>query len=155
MSIQDARLVFADPAEFGTSGATAAFTAYPATNTIDLGAKDLDVGAGTPLYLNILVITAPTGWRTSGDTSCSFVLQGCDTLSVPNTGPSYIKSKLPGESLAAGYQLRQALPTGIKAKHLRLKFVTTAITAMTFQTLLAGAYKAWISPATPVTDVGT
>lgn len=154
MGITDARLVLADQAIIGPSATV--FTQQAATNTIDLGAKDLDVGAGTPLYLNIRITTAPSAWRTTGDTTCSWVLQGCDTLSVPNTGPAYnISKQRAGVTLAAGWRMRQALPTGIKSKHLRLKFVTGAATAMTFAAAGGGLYDAWISPATPETDVGT
>jgi len=154
MSILDAKNVFADQAIVGY--AATAFTQMVAPETLNLGAKDLDIGAGTPLYLNIRITTAPLGWRTTGDTSCSFILYGCDTLSVPNTGPEYIEArKRAGTKLAAEWKLRQALPYGIKSKHLLLRFKTSAGTAMTFQAAGKGLYDAWISPATPETDVGT
>jgi len=140
--------------------ASTASTQTVSTNTIDLGAKSLDIGAGTPLYLNIRMISAPLdgAMATTGVTTCFFRLDGCDTLSVPNTGPRYMKTAdtlYPKDLTAGKYIMRQALPVGIRSKHLRLVFADNRSTATTYGATTLGYFDAWISPATPETDVGT
>jgi len=157
MAIMDAKFVFSDSQALKTTSAT---TQTVSTNTFDLGAKNHDIGAGTPLYLNIRIISQPgsPALATTGDTTCHFRLDGCDTLSVPNTGPRYVKTlgDIYLKDLTAGkWILRQALPVGIKSKHLRLVFAINRSTAMTWGASTLGSFDAWISPATPETDVGT
>lgn len=152
MSILDSRLVFNDGTELGHN-ATAA-TAFYSKNTLNLGAKDLDIGAGTPLYLNIIITEAPTGYRTTQDSSCEFILQGCDTIAAW-TGPTFNRKTLQQKELVVGRVMGESLALGIKSKHLRLKFRTGVNTAMTFSTSSKGKWDAWIGAAVPETDVGT
>ena len=160
MAIMDAKLEFSD--NQALKMASTGSTQTVGTNTIDLGAKELDIGAGTPLYLNIRIISAPgiSAYvaATSYDSSCHFRLDGCDTLSVPNTGPRYMKTphRLGLADLTAGkWIMRQALPVGIRSKHLRLVFALNRSTATTWGATTLGYFDAFINQAAPETDVGT
>lgn len=157
MGIMDAKFgLLSDNQSLKTTSAT---TQTAGTNTFDLGAKNLDIGAGTPLYLNIRIISAPGAGAiaTTGVTTCFFRLCGCDTLSVPNTGPRYLISEtyFPKDLTAGRWIMRHALPVGIRSKHLRLVFADDRSTATTWGATTLGYFDAWISPATPETDVGT
>ena len=158
MAIMDAKHEFSD--NQALKMASTASTQTVGTNTLDLGAKNLDIGAGTPLYLNIRIISAPldAAMATTGVTSCFFRLDGCDTLSVPNTGPVYMKTPAtlyPKDLTAGKWIMRQALPAGIRSKHLRLVFADDRSTATTYGATTLGYFDAWMSRATPETDVGT
>lgn len=157
MGIMDAKFgLLSDNQSLKTTSAT---TQTVSTNTFDLEAKNLDIGAGTPLYLNIRIISAPldAAMATTGVTTCFFRLCGCDTLSVPNTGPRYLVTPdyHPKDLTAGKWIMRHALPVGITSKHLRLVFADNRSTATTYGATTLGYFDAWISPATPETDVGT
>lgn len=158
MAIMDGILEFSD--KQALKMAQTASTQTVSTNSIDLGATNLDIGAGTPLYLNIRIVSAPglAGYPSTGETTSSFRLQGCDTLTGPNTGPIYNQSdlRLLDADLKAGkWIMRKPIAYGIKSRFLQLIFANNRSTATTWGATTLGYFDAWISGATPETDVGT
>jgi hypothetical protein len=122
MAIMDKKLELADNQAMSANN-----TQLALTNVLDLGnlsAKDLAIGPGTPLYLNIRIVRAVTGHPTTWDTSCSFKVQ---------------------QGASAVYNVASA-------RYLRLLFSKNGSTA---KALTAGSVDAWISGATPETNVGT
>jgi len=151
MSIMDIKLELADNQAMSASN-----TQLAMTNVLDLGnlaAKNLAIGPGTPLYLNIRIVRALTGEHTTGDTSCTFKLQGgaSSVASGSFTGQVF---KHPIELLTAGFWVARApLDYNVSSqRYLRLVFTKKANTAYA---LTAGSVDAWISAATPETNVGT
>ena len=154
MSIMDAKLVFSDCQTFASTDLT---TQAASTNIIDLGAEDLKIGAGTPLYLNIrcaesfttnLGTTGYLVFKLDHDTGSTFV----------DTSPSLIEKKINISDVvtigsANRWILRQALPAGDIKRYLRLIYVR----GLDASTAFTGGihFDAWISSATPDRDVGT
>lgn len=151
MSIMDIKLVLAD-----NQAMSAANTQLAMTNVLDLGnlaAKDLKIGPGTPLYLNIRMNRAVSSPSTTQDTSCRFKLQsGLSAVASGSfTGQEFNN---PIELLTAGKWIaRCPLDYNVTTqRYLRLLFVKKAETAYA---LGGGSVDAWISGATPETNVGT
>jgi len=151
MSIMDLKLELADNQAMSASN-----TQLAMTNVLDLGnlaAKNLAIGPGTPLYLNIRIVRAVTGHPTTWDTSCSFKLQeGASAVASGSfTGQEF---KNPIELLTAGKWIARApLDYNVASKrYLRLLFSKNGSTA---KALTAGSVDAWISAAVPETNVGT
>jgi hypothetical protein len=157
MSIMDAKLIFSDCQTFASTDLT---TQAASTNTIDLGAEDLAMGSGTPLYLNIQLaedfVTNNLG--TTG--TITFKLDNDTGTNWADTGPSLIEKKVNIGTLttigavAGNHQiLRQALPTGPIKRYLRMLYVRGVDASTGFTSALH--IDAWITAAVPETDVGT
>lgn len=149
MSIMDLKLELSD--DQAITAASTASTWIASTNTIDLGAESLAIGAGTPLYLNIRVGSAainPTASMTVS--TCQFRLsQGASSAA---TGSTVIETPaIQCLGLTAGkWVLRVAIPQELTNRYLKLLYIKSARTKFT-----SGKVDAWISAATPDTDVGT
>ena len=153
MSITDAKLIFSDSQAMGKP--TTASTQIASTNVLDLGAAKLDIGAGTPLYLNIRIVSAPASFGTTHGTGCFFRLQG-GSSSVASGSVWHRTPFVPQELMTAGrWVARIALPGGIVSRYLRLLYVLDSSSAITYGATTVGAFNAWISGATPETNVGT
>lgn len=151
MSIMDKKLEFADNQAMSASN-----TQLALTNVLDLGnlaTKDLAIGPGTPLYLNIRIVRAVTGHPTTWDTSCSFKVQQGDS-SVASGSFTGQEIKNPIELLTAGKWIaRCPLDYNVATKrYLRILFSKNATTA---KALTTGSVDAWVSAAVPETNVGT
>lgn len=148
MALNDKMLELSDDQALSASN-----TQCPSTNVIDLAAANRNIGCGTPLYLHIRINRAVTGHPTTWDTSCSFKVQGgaSDSASGSFTGQEF---KNPIELLTAGKWIARCPINYSKTsqRYLRLLFSKNSSTA---KALTAGSVDAWISPATPETDVGT
>jgi len=152
MSLMDKILEFADDQAMSASN-----TQLALTNVLDLGnlakADYYGIGAGTPLYLNIRINRAVTGHPTTWDTSCSFKVQQGDSAVASGsfTGQEF---KNPIELLTVGKWIaRCPLDYNVATKrYLRILFSKNSSTA---KALTTGSVNAWLSIATPETDVGT
>jgi hypothetical protein len=149
MSIRDAKLIFSSTQ---TVGATAAATQTFSTNIIDLGAENLDIGSGTPLYLNITIATpytfiGATEW-------CSFKLQGSTGAAFAATDTFLLEKRMRIPEIQAasdsdGVILQVAIPNS-HSRYLRLMYWRHNA-----ETAWATEFNAWVSGATPLTKVGT
>ena len=155
MSIMDKNLVFSDCQTFAFTDLT---TQAASTNLVDLGAEDLQIGNGTPLYLNIRCAESFT--TTLGSTGYVVFKLDNDTGSTfVDTGPSLIEKKMNiAELIIVGsanrWILRQALPHGKIKRYLRLVYVRGLDASTGFST--GGLhFDSWISSAVPDRDVGT
>lgn len=154
MSIMDAKLVLSD---CQTVMVTDGFTQCFSTNIIDLGAEQLEIGAGTPLYLNIRIAEAYT--FDVGATEWSrFQLQAATGSSFVDTDTFLVSkemrpSHLQAANLTDRWILRVSIPgTKLESKrYLRLKYHRhSGATGWT-----SAQFDAWISGATPESHVGT
>ena len=125
--ILDKNLVFSD-AQAETSVA-----AQDSTNVIDTGIADSNLGAGTPLWVNVQVNTTVTS---SGAATVSVALHDSSdgsTYAAIWTSAAYAKA-----TLVAGFVM-MSIP--LPSEHERyLKVVYTIATSV----LTAGAFDAWI-----------
>lgn len=151
--IRDAKLIFSTSQTFCSTDLT---TQAVSTNTIDLGAEDLGIGHGTPLYLNVMIESGHTA-NVFSTGYVDFKLDHDTGTNWADTGPGlFMKrvntNKLPGISGSNGYIVRQAIPGNTK-RHLRMIYTRglNADTAFTNPLHIS----AWISGATPDSDVGT
>ena len=144
MTIMDKPLVLSDAQAITKNTRTAS------TNFIDLGAASLYIGAGTPLYLNVRVNTTFVGGGESGTALTVHLMDGAHTSGVCS-GTTLLSKTITTSLLAKGKSImRVALPNEGYMRFLRLRYVnSSATTAWT-----AGAADAWITGATPETNVG-
>ncbi len=151
--IRDAKLILSSAQ---TVGATATATQTFSTNIIDLGATDLDIGIGTPLYLNIYTANAytfigATEW-------CAFKLQGGTGSTFVDTGSYLIEKRMRIPEIQAandsdGKILSVSIPsdmTGLPNRYLRLKYFRSNA-----ETAWAAEFNAWIGPPAPLSRKGT
>lgn len=151
--IRDAKLILSDAQ---TVGATAAATQTFSTNIIDLGDTDLDIGIGTPLYLNIYIATPDT--FVGATEWCAFQLQGGTGSSFVDTGSFLIEkrmriSEIQAASDSDGKIVSVSLPsdmTGLPNRYLRLKYWRSNA-----ETAWATHFDAWIGPPAPLSRIGT
>ena len=152
--IRDAKLIFSTSQTFCATDLT---TQAVSTNIVDLGAEDLGIGHGTPLYLNVrlegdhtvnaLGNTGYVDFKLDHDTGSTFV----------DTGPGVFTKrvnidKLTGISGTNGWVIRQAIP-GETKRYLRMVYVRGLDASTAFTSPLH--ISSWISGATPETNVGT
>lgn len=149
MSIMDLKLELSD-----AQALTVAATGILSTNYIKLAAAKLAVGDGTPLYVNVRVHTAFTGAdTTSSGTLKVHLAEGANSqCSDADILTKTMVNASAGTALTAGkWIMRVPIPYGVSKQFLRLRYVnSSADTAFT-----AGKVDAWISGATPETNVGT
>jgi len=154
MSIRDAKLVLSDnQTVMSTDLATNCYS----TNLIDLGAEDLEIGEGTPLYLNIRIseaytyVVGATGWA-------EFSLQTATGSTFVDTDTFLVSKKMKmGHLAAANLTDRWVLKCSIPGmmddsnRYLRLKYwKADGATGWT-----NAHFDAWISGATPDSHIGT
>ena len=144
MGIMDAKLEFSDAQTVSADTQTAS------TNFIDLGAAALYIGVGTPLYLNVRVNTTFVGGGESAGSLTVQLFDGAHTSGVC-TGTKLSSKTVATSLLAAGKSIcRVPIPFEGYMRFLRLRYVgSRATTAYT-----AGKVDAWISGATPDSNVG-
>lgn len=144
MSIMDAKLELSDAQAVTVSTRTAS------TNFVDLGAASLYIGAGTPLYLNVRVNTTFVGGGESSGALTTHLMDGAHTSGVCS-GTTLLSKTIATSLLAAGkWIMRVPIPVEGYMRFLRLRYVNSrATTAYT-----AGKIDAWVSGATPDTNVG-
>lgn len=143
MSIMDAKLELSDAQAITKSTRTAS------TNFIDLGAASLYVGAGTPLYLNVRVNTLFAGGGATGSLT-THLMDGAHTSGVCS-GTTLLSKTISNSLLTAGkWIMRVAIPVEGYMRFLRLRYVNSQGTTE----YTAGKVDAWISGATPETNVG-
>lgn len=148
MAIMDAKLVFSDCQTICFTAA--AQTQTISTNIVDLGAEDLDIGAGTPLYLNIRIgptIDVP-GRPVTGD--LTFKLKTATGSAFNNTGTLIERRLLASQITAGKWIMRLPIPQETN-RYLRLMYVKGA-TGTGYTSLTVSG---WLSPAVPETNVGT
>lgn len=154
MSIRDAKLLFSSSQTFC---ATAAITQAVSTNIIDLGAEQLQIGSGTPLYLNVMLENdhatnnvGQTGYidfKLDHDTGSTFV----------DTGPALIMKRVNIDRLVEisqsdGVVLQVALP-GKSKRYLRMVYTRGLDASTAFTSPLH--INSWLGAAVPETNVGT
>lgn len=153
MSIMDVKLELADNQAMSASN-----TQLAMTNVLDLGdltVKNLAIGPGTPLYLNIRIVRAVTGGPTTWDSSCTFRLQeGASNVATGSFIGQEFRTTRWGLYTAGKWVARAPLDYNVASKrYLRLLFRKSAKTAA--KAFAAGSVDAWISAAVPETNVGT
>lgn len=154
MSIMDAKLVFS---ACQTICQTDAFTQFISTNIVDLGAEDLEIGAGTPLYLNIRFATE---WYTTAFGATGYVdfqLDHDTGSTFVDTSPAVFKKRVNISDLITmgtgnGWIVRQAIP-GVTKRYLRLMYTRGLNADSSFTSPCC--INAWIAGAAPETNVGT
>jgi hypothetical protein len=148
MAILDDKLVLSDKQRICFTAAT---TRTLSTNLIDLGAEDLGIGAGTPLYLSIRTCATFThGSPLTG--GISFKLKSATGTAFNDTASIIEKTMLASTLKANQTILSVSLPTTGVKRYLRLLYAksTQANTGYTNSFV-----DAWIGPTQLETDVGT
>lgn len=139
MAIMDAKLELSDAQSLTTS--TTAGNEIQSSNLIDLGAANLQIGAGVPLMLNVRVNTAFSG--TGPRTFQAKLMTNTDSTltdgtTIIATDAIAISANL---NSAGTWILRQSIPYEALQRYLGLVYVLAAdVTNMT-----TGAVDAWIS----------
>jgi len=152
--ITDAKLIFGTSQTFCS---TDLFSQAISTNIVDLGAEDLGIGHGTPLYLNVRIESGHATNAMGATGYMDFKLDHDTGTNWADTGPGVFMKRLnidelPGISGTNGWIIRQAIPGNTK-RYLRMIYHRglNADTAFTEPLHISS----WITGATPETDVGT
>lgn len=145
MSIMDLKLELSDK-----QAITGSATYRESTNTIDLGAASISLGAGTPLYLNICVNEGVvSGWTGATTDTVTFRLQSDTGVNFVTPKTVWSAQTVAIATLVAGYRVaRLSLPYELTERHIRLLYSNSCDTDFT-----TGSFDAWISSATPDTDI--
>lgn len=145
MSIMDLKLELSDK-----QAITGSATYRESTNTIDLGAASISLGAGTPLYLNIRVNEGVvSGWTGATTDTVTFRLQSDTGVNFVTPKTVWSAQTVAIATLAAGYWVaRLSLPYELTERHIRLLYSNSCATDFT-----TGSFDAWISSATPETNI--
>jgi len=132
MSIMDIKTEFSD----GQSIAALNNSSVVSTDVIDFGTLDLNIGDGTPVFLNVKIGTA-----CAGGTSVQFRLYGHTTTTV-NSGTMFWDSgAITVGTLVAGYEVASvSLPLRVDDAGQYIGMYYTAVGAMS-----AGTVDAWLS----------
>lgn len=140
MGVMDAKLELSD-AQSITDSANS-------TNLVDLGAGSLYIGAGTPLYLNVRVNTTLVGGGQSSGSLTVNLMEGANTIC---TGTTLASKTIATSLLAAGkWIMRIPIPFEGYMRYLRVYYNNSRATT----SFTAGKIDAWISAATPDSNVG-
>lgn len=147
MSIMDAKLVLSDKQRicFTAAGATQTLS----TNLIDLGAEDLEIGAGTPLYLSVRTCNT---WTSGAPLTGSLTIKlKSATGTAFNDTASILEKTMQNSTLSANQTLLAVSLPPTTNRYLRLAYVKGA-TGTGFTNSFVDA---WLHGAAPETDVGT
>lgn len=147
MAIMDLKLELSDAQTICFSNGA---TSTASTNTLDLGAADLAIGAGTPLYLSIRVCQVDfTNLSTTA--TITFNLEASTGAAFGIT--SYVMSRkvIETDLTAGAWIMRVPIPYELERRWLRLRYVNSNVTTG----FTAGQVDAWVSAAVPETNVGT
>lgn len=145
MSIMDLKLELSDD-----QAITAAAISFASTNDIDLGAADISLGAGTPLYLNIRVNEGCVSAHEPATDTVQFILQSDTGHAFATPTAVYQTPAILCTTLVAGHWvIRMPIPYEFTERQMRLKYLTSCTTGFS-----TGSFDSWISLATPDTDVG-
>lgn len=141
MSIMDIICEFSD----GQSLASLDTSSVISDDVINLGAADLDIGAGTPVYLNVKIGTA-----CAGATSVQFRLYAHTTTTVNSGTVVWDSGAIVVATLVAGYEVASvSLPVQVDDPGQYIGMYYTAVGTMS-----AGTVDAWLS-LTPGADASS
>lgn len=147
MSIMDAKLLLSDKQRICFTAAT---TRTLSTNLIDLGAEDLGIGAGTPLYLSIRTCATFThGSPLTG--GITFKLKSATGAAFNDTASIIEKTMLNSTMKANQTVLSVSLPPTTN-RYLRLLYAKSTQANTGFTNSFVDA---WLGPVQLETDVGT
>jgi len=146
--IHDAKMVLSDKQRICFTAAT---TRTLSTNLIDLGAEDLNIGIGTPLYLSIRTCATFTyGAPLTG--GITFKLKSATGTAFNDTASILEKTLLNSTMKPNQTILQVSIPgTGVK-RYLRLLYAKSTQANTGFTNSFVDA---WIHTAPPESDVGT
>lgn len=132
MSIMDILCEFSD----NQSLASLDGSSVVSTDVVDLGAADLNIGDGTPVFLNVKIGTA-----CAGGTSVQFRLYGHTTTTVNSGTALWDSGAITVGTLVAGYEVASvSLPLRVDDAGRYIGMYYTAVGTMS-----AGTVDAWLS----------